>query len=157
MDNYTFEYQFLPRVVRHYHRGFNISQLFAEPLNMLKNVFLNIYAAHDDQVYDWEELSFKHQQGDDYEQLLITFPTPVQEPEAHYGLIVKYQNKRPAYFTLEKGDDEQSQFICMPDIRQHSLLKSTEGIRTAEEFAKQVHQLIAQNSRLLKDEHVNAR
>ena len=135
MNNYTFEYQFLPRVVRHYHRGFNISQLFAEPLTMLKNVFLNIYAAHDDQVYAWE----------------------VQEPEAHYGLIVKYQNKRPAYFTLEKGDDEQSQFICMPDIRQHSLLKSTEGIRTAEEFAEQIHQLIAQNSRLLKDEHVNAK
>lgn len=56
MNNYTFEYQFLPRVVRHYHRGFNISQLFAEPLTMLKNVFLNIYAAHDDQVYAWEEL-----------------------------------------------------------------------------------------------------
>lgn len=86
-----------------------------------------------------------------------SLPTPVQEPEAHYGLIVKYQNKRPAYFTLEKGDDEQSQFICMPDIRQHSLLKSTEGIRTAEEFAEQVHQLIAQDSRLLKDEHVNAK
>lgn len=76
MNNYTFEYQFLPRVVRHYHGGFNISMLFAEPLNMLKNVFLNIYAAQDDQVYAWEELSFKHQQGDDYEQLLITLPHP---------------------------------------------------------------------------------
>ena len=157
MNNYTFEYT-------SFCQGWSDTITAAptspcslqEPLVCLKNGFLNIYTARTTKFHDWEELSFKHQQGDDYEQLLISFPPLYPGTGGILWSHREISEQATCLFHIGEGDDEQSQFICMPDIRRHSLLKSTEGIRTAGDLlSRSISSLLRTNS--AKDEHVNAK
>lgn len=140
MNNYELEYQIIPKLVDDFKYGVDFELLFSHPC--LRIMTAAGFELDDGLDFPFDDLKFESTEGENYKQILITFLEPDHEPEALYGLIIKYEGKLPVYFTLEKTSSDKSCYICNPKVDIHLNLGLYRDIHTKEDFIRKVHELI---------------
>ena len=95
-----------------------------------------------DLVIDREAVSVTYYTSLNLKYVFYVFPLPIEEPQAYYGMAVKYKGKPLVYYTLEMASDGRPPFFCkVSEIgghRTHSLMGSYEGELSALAFMQYV-------------------
>jgi hypothetical protein len=73
-----------------------------------------------DFYFDWDEFTMERRRLEDGNQLIIYhFPSPIQVPEALYGVvIIDVVKEKVTYYTLECASDDDW-CICKPTTKEH--------------------------------------
>ena len=95
-----------------------------------------------DLVIDWGAVSVTYYTSLDLKYVFYEFPLPIEEPQAYYGMAVKYKGKPLVYYTLEMASDGRLPFFCIVSEigghRTHSLIGPYEGELSALAFMQYV-------------------
>ena len=95
-----------------------------------------------DLVIDWEAVSVTYYTSLNLKFAFYEFPLPIEEPQAYYGMAVKYKGQPLVYYTLEMASGFESPLFCkVSDIgghRTHNLMGPYEGELSAQAFMQYV-------------------
>ena len=95
-----------------------------------------------DLVIDWEAVSVTYYTSLNLKYAFYEFPLPIEEPQAYYGMAVKYKGKPLVYYTLEMASDGRPPFFCkVAELRwgrAHCLIGPYEGELSAQAFMQYV-------------------